>query len=150
MTNEKLVAKLRQILPEIFDTPVTLAYLFGSHATGHALPISDTDVALVLCRKNSDPPLSARDRLNLEFAVEAALEQQGIQKPDVRVIDDLPPMFRGQVAIYGIRLYARDEVARVEFETRTWKEYLDYEPVARRFREELFENIRKEGLFSDS
>lgn len=71
----------------------------------------------------------------------------GILKPDVRVIDDMPLSFRGQVATQGIRLYSRDEVARVEFETRTWKEYFDFEPVARMMREAFFNDIREHGLF---
>ena len=146
MTTDELVQRLRQILPDILaDTPVTLAYLYGSAAAGHMLPHSDVDVALVLCDPTAGemPP---RQRLSLEFAVEAALEQAGIPKPDVRVIDGLPLMFRGQVATQGVRLFSKDEVARVEFETRTWKEYLDYEPVARMFREAFFDRIREQGL----
>ena len=146
MTIDELIQHLRQILPDILaDTPVTLAYLYGSAATGRMLPHSDVDVALVLCQP-PEPKMLPRKRLHLEFAVEAALEEAGVSKPDVRIIDGLPLMFRGQVATQGIRLYSKDEVARVEFETRTWKEYLDYAPVARMFREAFFDKIRKQGL----
>lgn len=142
--DENLVAQLRQILPDIlYHTPVLLAYLYGSMATGQSLPGSDVDIALVLGRVQSDP----KERMQLEFAVEAALEQQGVLKPDVRVIDDLPLTFRGQVAIRGIRLYARDEVKRVEFETRTWKEYFDFEPVARMMSQALREHLQTHGLY---
>ncbi|MFN8454287.1 MAG: nucleotidyltransferase domain-containing protein [Anaerolineae bacterium] len=141
--NENLVAQLRQILPDILHhTPVRLAYLYGSMATGQTLPSSDVDIALVLGRTGSSP----KERMQLEFAVEAALEQQGILKPDVRVIDDLPLTFRGQVAIQGLRLYARDEAERVEFETRTWKEYLDFEPVTRMMSQALREHLQTHGL----
>jgi hypothetical protein len=146
--DENLVAFLRQVLPDILhDTPVTLAYLYGSAATGQALPTSDVDIALVLCRAEDSPGMPAPERLRLEFAVEGVLEQHGIFKPDVRVIDDLPLTFRGQVATQGVRLYSRDEVARVEFETRTWKEYLDFEPVARMMHEALVEHVQKHGLY---
>jgi predicted nucleotidyltransferase len=146
--DQNLIVKLRAVLPGILDeTPVTLAYLYGSMAAGQALPGSDVDIALVLCRTENSPAMVSKDRLKLEFAVEAGLEQQGILKPDVRVIDDMPLTFRGQVATQGIRLYSRDEVARVEFETRTWKEYLDFEPVARMMREAFFKDIREHGLF---
>ncbi len=144
---ESLVAHLRQILPDILnDTPVKLAYLYGSTATGQALPMSDVDVALVLCQTESEPKLSAQEQLQLEFAVEVALEHQGILKPDVRVIDKLSLTFRGQVATQGIRLYSKDEVARVEFETRTWKEYLDFEPVRRMIHRALREQVQTHGL----
>lgn len=146
--NGKLVAHLREIVPAILDnTSVTLAYLFGSRAAGNPSPASDTDIALVLCRAEGQPRLPADERLALEFAVEAALENHKIQKPDVRVIDDLPLSFRGQVATQGVRLFSRNEEDRVAFETRTWKEYLDFEPVARRLRREFFESVRNQGLF---
>jgi predicted nucleotidyltransferase len=145
--NETLVAHLRQILPEILqDTPATLAYLYGSVAAGEALPISDVDIALVLCRSHDQPGLSPQERFGLELSVQDALEQQGVSNSDVRVIDDLPLSFRGQVATYGVRLYSKDEIARVEFETRTWKEYIDFEPVARMMRQALFDDIRERGL----
>ncbi len=145
--DDKLVELLRRILPKILaDTPVTLAYLYGSAATGQTLPDSDVDIALVLCRAEHVPALTAQERLQLEFTVEGLLERRGVRKPDVRVIDDLPLTFRGQVATQGIRLYAKDEVARVEFETRTWKEYFDFEPVARMMREAFFSDVRARGL----
>jgi predicted nucleotidyltransferase len=147
LDHEKLVSRLRQLLPDILrDTPVTLAYLYGSVAVGQALPMSDVDVALVLCRAPNQPGLSPKEHFLLELTVQDALEQHGIRQPDVRVIDDLPLPFRGQVATTGIRLYSRDEIARVEFETRTWREYLDFEPVARMMRQALFDDVRERGL----
>ncbi|MDH3675589.1 MAG: nucleotidyltransferase domain-containing protein [Anaerolineae bacterium] len=145
--NEKIASRLRQLLPDILgDTPVTLAYLYGSVAAGQSLPMSDVDVALVLCRTPDQPELSPKERFLLELTVQDALEQHGIRQPDVRVIDDMPLPFRGQVATSGVRLYSRDEFARVEFETRTWKEYLDFEPVARMMRQALFDDVRERGL----
>jgi predicted nucleotidyltransferase len=143
--NKKLIERLRQSLPDILaDTPVTLAYLYGSMAVGQSLPSSDVDIALVLDRPQD--PVPPDERTKLEFGIEGALEQQGIPKADVRVIDDLPLDFRGEVATRGVRLYSRDEVARVEFETRTWKEYLDFEPVARMMRQAFLNDIRHHGL----
>jgi hypothetical protein len=146
--DKELVARLRQILPGILaGTPVVLAYLYGSNALGQARPDSDVDIALVLGQPQDSPTMPPKARLNLEFAVEVALEQHDIPRPDVRVIDVLPLTFRGQVAIQGVRLYWRDEVARVEFETRTWKEYLDFEPVRRMMHEALIEHVRHHSLY---
>ncbi len=147
MVDQSLITRLRQILPEILgSTPVTLAYLYGSAAVGQSLPTSDLDIALVLCRTEEEPAGSPEERLQLESAVEAALVRRGILNPDVRVIDPLPLTLRGQVATQGVRLYSRDEVARVEFETRTWKEYFDFEPVARMLRRAFVDDVRKYGL----
>ncbi|MEW5956447.1 MAG: nucleotidyltransferase domain-containing protein [Chloroflexota bacterium] len=143
--NKELIEHLRRVLPDILaGTPITLAYLYGSMAVGQSLPSSDVDIALVLDRPQI--PLQPDERAKLEFGIEEALEQQGIPNADVRVIDDLPLDFRGQVAIRGVRLYSRNEVARVEFETRTWKEYLDFEPVAWMMRQALLNDIRQHGL----
>lgn len=147
VADKSLVNYLQQVLPGILqDTPVTLAYLYGSAAVGQMLPISDVDIALVLCNVEANPVMLPTEQLQLEFAVERALEQQGLLKPDVRIIDNLPLAFRGQVAIQGIRLFSRDEIARVEFETRTWKEYLDFEPVIRMMRQSFFKDVQEHGL----
>ncbi len=146
--DQSLITQLRQILPAILDdTPATLAYLYGSTVAGQTLPASDVDIALVLCQAKDSPAMSPQEQLQLEFAIESALEQQGILKADVRVIDNLSLSFRGQVATRGIRLYSGDEIARVEFETRTWKEYLDFEPVARMMRQAFFNDVREHGLY---
>ena len=147
--NENLVAKLRQILPDILrDTSVKLTYLYGSAAAGYMLPASDVDIALVLCTQNR-PAMPSRERFQLEFTIESALEQQGVHKPEARVVDDLPLPLRGEVAMRGVRLFSNDEVARVEFETRTWKEYLDFEPMARMMRQAFFDDVPRHGLVRD-
>lgn len=147
-STENLVLQLRQILPDILrDTPVTLAYLYGSRALGQYLPSSDVDIALLLCPENGQPlSLSPTERMQLEFGVEGALEEQGVLNADVRIVDDLPLTFRGEVAIHGLRLFSRDEVARVEFETQTWKAYLDFMPVVRMMQEALFDHVKTHGL----
>ena len=148
-SNENLVIHLRQILPDILrDTPISLAYLYGSRAIGQSLPTSDVDIALLICQENDHPsPLSPTNRAQLEFAVEGALEKQDVPNPDVRIIDDLPLTFHGEVAIHGIRLYSRNEIARVEFETRTWKAYLDFAPVARMMQQSFLDHVQTHGLY---
>lgn len=138
-----LLEQLGKKLPAILDKrPVLLAYLYGSTASGLALPFSDLDIALYLAE-----PLSPRERLNLELAVEMALEDAlGLGNADVRAINDAPLSVRGAVVQEGILLYCRDEEQRVDFESLTLKLYLDFEPVARMFRELFFERLRERGL----
>jgi hypothetical protein len=121
---------------------VSLAYLFGSAASGHMTPLSDVDIALI-----ADPPLSPRDKLRLELAVADALAQHcGLVDADVRVINEAPVMLRGQVVTEGHLLFARDEVTRVEFETRTRSEYFDFSPIAEQLREVFFADVLQRGL----
>ena len=65
---------------------------------------------------------------------------------DVRVINEAPIMVRGEVVTSGLLLYSGDEVARVEFETRTYSEYFDFLPTAVAIREAHLERIAKRGL----
>jgi predicted nucleotidyltransferase len=121
---------------------VNLAYLFGSAASGHMTPLSDVDIALITA-----PRLSPHDRLKLELAVADALAQHcGLANADVRVINEAPVMLRGQVVTEGRLLFARDEVARVEFETRTRSEYFDFLPSAEQLREAFFAAVLQRGL----
>jgi predicted nucleotidyltransferase len=144
--DKNLITRLQQILPDILrGTPVTLAYLYGSAATGLSLPTSDVDIALVLCTED-EPAIPLKERMRLEFDVENALEQAEIFNPDVRIIDDLPLPIQAEAVMRGKRLFSKDEVARVEFETYTWKMYLDFEPVARMMRHAFFEDIQQHGL----
>lgn len=145
MDREQLVNRLRAKLPALLkEWPVTLAYLYGSAATDQWLPLSDVDIALVV----PNDALTPREqlRLQLQLSVELA-EVAGIAEADVRIINDAPLAIRGQVACQGILLYSADETARVEFETRTWDEYFDYQPIARQLRQAYFDDLRQRGLY---
>ncbi len=145
MDREQLVNRLRAKLPTLLkERPVTLAYLYGSAATDQWLPLSDVDIALVV----PNDALTPREqlRLQLQLSVELA-EVAGIAEADVRIINDAPLAIRGQVACQGILLYSADETARVEFETRTWDEYFDYQPIARQLRQAYFDDLRQRGLY---
>ena len=124
------------------DLPVQLAYLHGSVARGEQTPVSDVDIALVC-----DEGISSRDRLQLMLHVSAELSAQaGIAEADVRVINAAPLVFRGRVACEGILLYARDDVQRIEFETRTRDEYFGFLPFHRRLQDAFLENVREQGI----
>jgi predicted nucleotidyltransferase len=140
---DDLVHILRRYLPQVVkDLPVQLAYLHGSAACGEQTPFSDVDIALVC-----DEGVSSRERLQLMLHVSTELSKQaGIAEADVRVINDAPLVFRGRVACEGILLYARDDVQRVEFETRTRDEYFDFLPFHRRLQDAFLKNVREQGL----
>lgn len=135
---EMLKANIGSILKPY---PVALAYLYGS-ATGNLTPFSDVDIALV-----TDRQLTPRERLKLMLGVEVELaERCDIHSADVRIINDAPLVFRGRVVCDGILLYARNELARVEFETKTRDAYFDYLPVHRWLQEAFFAEVRERGL----
>jgi predicted nucleotidyltransferase len=137
------VAKLREQLPAILeDDPVQLAYLYGSHATGRSMPLSDVDVALVV--GVAIDPLA---RLKLILRVQLALADQcGIEQADVQVIDDAPLVFRGRVVSEGVLVYSRDEEKRIAFEVATRMRYFDYLPIHQELQARFFQDLRERGL----
>jgi predicted nucleotidyltransferase len=109
------------------DLPVSIAYLYGSAASGKTTSLSDIDIALVL---TPDCALDPYGRFMLELEVEAEIETQlGIHNADVRCIDTAPLRVQGRVLLEGVLLFARDNSFRVSYETQTRKQYFDFQPV---------------------
>lgn len=119
--------------------PITLAYLFGSVATGQATPSSDVDIALVVDERRLD----RSGRLKFELAIEEEIARRcEIGDADVRVINDAPLILRGQVACQGVLVFARDDESRIDFETRARAEYFDFLPADNFMRDAFFQYLR--------
>ncbi len=100
---------------------ILFAYLLGSFQQG--LPFRDIDVAVYL-----EPVfLQPTDALLYSFRLADELERAVRYPVDVRVLNDAPCGFRYN-ATRGTLLFSRDEPLRLEWVTRTWQEYLDFEP----------------------
>lgn len=112
---------------------IVFAYLHGSFLAGGAY--RDIDLAVWL-----DPSRVARrdrQRYALDLSVDLHL---GLKQPvDVRALNDVPLAFRYQ-ALKGRPLLVRDQEFLDEVRARTWDEYFDFLPFARRYlREALSE-----------
>jgi len=139
-----LIAKLPHVLRRAFEQqPVSLAYLYGSMATGQLNPFSDVDLALVI--EGGLPPLE-RLKLILRTQVDLA-DCCDVAKADVRILNDAPLVFQGRVLCDGILVYVRDEQERIAFETGTRLRYFDYLPVHHRLQDAFFANLRERGLY---
>jgi predicted nucleotidyltransferase len=112
---------------------IVFAHLHGSFLTGGAH--RDVDVAVWL-----DPSRVARDdwaRYALDLSVALHLELR--RDIDVRVLNEAPLAFRYH-ALTGQPLVMRDSEFLDEVRERTWDEYFDFLPFARRYlREALSE-----------
>ena len=112
-------------LERVFDnTPVLVAYLFGSHAVGRTGPASDYDIA-VLCAPELSSPERGRWRLELIGRLIDVYHSDAI---DLVILNDAPPLLRFEVIRVRHVLYNRDDEARVTFEVRTMQEWFDWEP----------------------
>ena len=113
------------------DRPeILFAILYGSASEGRTF--RDLDVGLYVDRAQ----VAASDDLDYAFDLADALEAVAPHPADVRVVNDAPLGFRYNVS-RGIPLVVHDAETYARFLERTWDEYLDFEPVARRFLKEM-------------
>jgi uncharacterized protein len=124
----RLVKNLRAWLGS--RTEILLAYGHGSFFAGG--PYRDIDVAVWLESGQVGPeewPSYALDRsIDLRIALGMPV--------DVQVLNAASIAFRYH-AMGGQPLLVRDEALRVEILARTWDNYLDFLPFARRYLQEI-------------
>ena len=142
---ETILRVLTEKAKEVFGPlPVDAAYVYGSVATGPVHPFSDVDVALLL-DEEVFRRLSPYERLQLEVTVELRIADLcGIDFADVRVVNDAPIAWRGAVVSRGVCIYSRHENRRIEFETRSRKEYFDFQPVLEMMHQASMARLREE------
>ncbi len=122
--DEEPFTRLRDAATSVFGGGgVLFAYLFGSVATGRMHPHSDVDVAVYI-----DPAERARDSLALSLDIAARLSgASGVGAVEVVVLNDAPLRLRGRAVQERRVLFSRDEPTRVEYESRTLREFFDYQ-----------------------
>jgi predicted nucleotidyltransferase len=119
-----LVERLREAAGrELEESPVLVAYLFGSAATGRTHAGSDVDVAIVL-----EPSVPAGRYLDRSLDVARRLSAaSGVGRIEVLVLNDAPLPLRGRAVRERVVLFSRDEPFRVRFEGKVLKEFFDFQ-----------------------
>lgn len=115
------VERLTEILENEKD--ILFAYLFGSYAKGTQDERSDIDIAVYL----ADESILERDHLYPSMLV-IQIEDIIKKKVDVSILNGSTLRFRNQVLMYGKLLHSKDEKKRIEFETSSLTQYLDFKP----------------------
>jgi predicted nucleotidyltransferase len=115
---EGLVRRIREILRG--ESMVKFGYVFGSVAAGSPGPLSDIDVAVYL------------DARADAFSFRAALMERlvrglGLESVDLVPLNGAPAALRYSVISSG-EVVKDDKARRVQFETATLSEYLDFSP----------------------
>lgn len=121
------------------DTPVVLAYLFGSRAGGRVHDRSDVDVA-VLLDESLSPVEQGRWQLELIGRLTDVWRTDDI---DLVILNRAPAFLRHQVIKARHRLYVRDEAARVRFEVETMRDWFDWQPLYSKLNRRWLRRIRE-------
>ena len=135
ITVKPSLKRLEEKSCEVFSpSPVVFAYLYGSYARDEALPQSDIDIA-VFVRGN----FSQKEYAELELNLSIALDKLDLgAETEVRVINRLPLLMKGEILTEGQLIYCCDDSTRVEFETITRDEYFDFLPLHHQYQKTYF------------
>lgn len=124
--DDDLVRTLTGAAGAVFaETPIFLAYAYGSRVCGYPRHASDLDVGYYL------PGDRAGHRLSLyeEMILEDKLSRTTGYEVDLRNLGDAPLELRGRVLEEGARIYCSDERARIALESHLLSRYHDYKPT---------------------
>ena len=125
-TDRSLVERIDALGDVLSQAPsVVFAYLFGSHATGEAGPLSDVDIAVYL-NGTTD---SFETRLAL---VDAVSRHVGSERVDVIVLNDAPIALSGRVLQTRQVLLDRDPFLRHRYESSIARQFADFRITERR------------------
>lgn len=120
MANDKNIRRLEEmIVPSLKRIKgVKAACLFGSHVKGKQLPFSDIDVCVI-------GTLTKEEKSEV-----SALNSEKIQ---ISIFDELPIYIKFRVLKEGRFLFSKDEEFLHDVAFSTLSEYLDFQPLLRRF-----------------
>ena len=132
---KQLLKTLEEKTASLFGSyDVLCTYLYGSYARGEAIPQSDIDIAVLVRRDYPE-----HNYLDLELNLSLEMDKLGLgAEAEVRVINRLPLLMRGEILTEGRLIYCGDDSARVEFETATRDEYFDFLPIHRAYQKAYF------------
>lgn len=107
MDDEKIKSKLVKLFKSY--PQIIAAYFYGSQIEGHASSSSDLDLALI------NDGSASFDYGDLYLKISEILKKKEI---DLRIVDkNSSPVYLFQLFKKGLRVYQRDELDRVRFET---------------------------------
>ena len=121
---------------------ILVAYAYGSRVSGRPRAGSDLDVGYYLLGGHAGHRLSLRE----EMAAQSELSDAVGLEIDLRDLAEAPLELRGRVLEDGVRIYSRDDVARVGLERDLLARYHDYKDVFRQMHEVRLQALAKRGV----
>ncbi|MCG5539233.1 nucleotidyltransferase domain-containing protein [Halorhodospira sp. 9622] len=135
MTQDRTEAIQQAVQPVLAAFPdVQAAFLFGSHATGHARADSDVDLGL------AGPP-ERLEAQRLDLLTE--LTRAGLERIDLVLLERADPALQFEAVRHNCLIYARPDFQRGTYFSRIVREYWDLEPYLRVQRAALKRRLRR-------
>jgi predicted nucleotidyltransferase len=116
------------------EKKVSVAYLFDSHAKKTHTPKSDVDIAILLFEV---PEKLLEYYLYLLDKLSEILEND----VDLIILNTSSPLLKYQVIKHGKIIYSQNEEARITFEAKAQREYLDFSRAIARYNECFMRHI---------
>lgn len=122
--------KIQKIIKDSLqkENHILFAYLHGSFLQNE---FRDIDIGIYI-NKN----LSKKKQLSYELSFEEKLQNIVSYPVDVRILNHAPLSFSFSVIKNGIILFSNDENKRIDFETRIFTKYHDFDFYRERYRRE--------------
>ncbi len=139
MRNEQDLMDLGSVIADVMEPykTVSLAYLFGSAATGANGPMSDIDIAALADR-------DAQVRGIPGLLQDDLCRRLKTDRIDLISLAEAPPPLAYRVVRDGQCVLCRDRKVRETFETQAIMRYLDFKPL----RDQAFRRLRQAILGS--
>lgn len=117
---EHIDALRDQVSGLLADAGVRFSYVFGSRASGRAMPGSDTDIAILF-----SPEVPEDERADRLLRLGSELERVVRGPVDLVDLDQASFRLAGRIATERVILTGHDEPDRVRFESEVVPRYLD-------------------------
>ena len=133
LSEERLEELLKTVLFKEKD--VLFCYLFGSRAYQNFNNQSDIDIAVFLDKKSTKDLF--QKRLELIAVFSRALKKE----TDVVILNNLHSIFFKYVIMKeGKLIFEKSQEPRIEFELKTLKQYFDFMPILKMYRQRVLVN----------
>jgi predicted nucleotidyltransferase len=126
------------------EYPVRFAYLFGSRARGEATADSDADIAVCLAKRYEKSETAfIRGAL-----IERAQEYLSCAA-DLVFLEEADLYLKYLIVKEGIPVKDNGDGSRAEFESRTLREYFDFQYYSDIYNHAMIESIKRQTYFGD-
>lgn len=118
---------------------IAAVYIFGSHATGKAGPMSDVDIAVLLTQNAP----KGRELIHKMDYLAYRIEALQAREVDLIELNNQGLIFQHNVLRTGKLIYDADPAFRIEFTVKVISNYCDFEPTIRFMNNYYFEGYKR-------